>query len=165
MIFKNKISYFIGEYRFLSNFYPAEVLLGSMVFRTVEHAWQAAKTDDIATRREIQKLYTPNKAKGYGRQIVLKEGWDKVKLLVMRDLLNQKFKENEYFRSLLKNTGQVQLIEGNGWHDNYWGKCNCQTCRRNGAVGQNHLGRILMQIRSEIREVSPFDIPDDLFTI
>jgi hypothetical protein len=38
---------FHNEYRFLSNFYPAEVSFEGLVFPTVEHAYVAAKTTDI----------------------------------------------------------------------------------------------------------------------
>lgn len=40
------IDRFSGEYRFLSNFYLAEVELDGEVYPTVEHAFQAAKSPD-----------------------------------------------------------------------------------------------------------------------
>lgn len=38
------ISEFQGQYRFLSNFWPAVVQLDGIYYPTVEHAYQAAKT-------------------------------------------------------------------------------------------------------------------------
>lgn len=35
-----------------------------------------------------------------------------------------------------------ELIEGNYWHDTYWGVCE--------GVGENHLGKLLMEIRNEL---------------
>jgi len=39
-----RIESFSGQYRFLSNFYPARVMLGDgRIYPSVEHAYQAAK--------------------------------------------------------------------------------------------------------------------------
>ena len=38
------VARFQGEYAFLSNFYPALVLSGGIVYPTLEHAYQAEKT-------------------------------------------------------------------------------------------------------------------------
>ena len=45
-------------------------------------------------------------------------------------------------------TGDAELIEGNTWHDNYWGVCSCSKC--NGR-GKNRLGKLLMKVREELR--------------
>ena len=37
-------------------------------------------------------------------------------------------------------------MEGNGWHDTFWG-VDLKT-----GEGEKHLGRILMQVREELRE-------------
>ena len=56
--------------------------------------------------------------------------------------VHQKF-QNENLRKLLLATGDAELIEGNYWHDYYWGICN--------GVGQNWLGKILMEEREKIK--------------
>ena len=48
------ITSFAGEYSFLSNFYPCAITLDGDDYPTVEHAFQAAKTDDPAQRRSIR---------------------------------------------------------------------------------------------------------------
>lgn len=65
-------------------------------------------------------------------------------LLVMRDLLQQKF-SNGILREQLLATGDQELIEGNTWGDTFWGVCNGE--------GQNVLGKMLMNIREELRNV------------
>jgi len=46
-------------------------------------------------------------------------------------------------REKLLETDNRQLVEGN-WHgDTFWGAC--------GGKGQNHLGKILMEVREELR--------------
>jgi hypothetical protein len=44
---------------------------------------------------------------------------------------------------LLLDTSDKVLIEENNWNDTFWGVCN--------GVGENNLGRLLMQVRGEIQ--------------
>ena len=60
----------------------------------------------------------------------------------MKILLRQKFGD-AWLRAKLLATGDAELIEGNYWHDTFWGMCN--------GKGENHLGRLLMEVRSELR--------------
>jgi len=139
------ITSFKSEYAFLSNFAPAKVVLDGLEYPTVEHAYQAAKTTDQYSRRDIKLLDSPGKAKRYGRSVIMRLDWHMVKDRIMMDLLKQKFKQEPY-RTLLKNTGNQKLIEGNTWGDRYWG-CEWQAGQW---VGLNRLGYMLMYIRSEI---------------
>lgn len=137
----DKIEKFDGEYRWLSNFWPAEVILDGEKYISTEHAYQAAKTLDLDLRKEIQAAKYPGKAKKLGQKVILREDWEGVKLAVMEDLLRQKFQDPELRQALL-DTGTAELIEGNHWNDCFWGICNNK--------GTNHLGRLLMKIRKEI---------------
>lgn len=138
------IDQFTGEYRFLSNF--AEVAGGinfdGLTYPTVEHAYQAAKTLDPDQRGYIQMLVSPGAAKRSGKCIQLRSDWETVKFPIMLSLLRLKFAREPFCTKLLA-TGGAELIEGNTWHDTIWGVCN--------GVGQNHLGRMLMQVRRELR--------------
>lgn len=136
------ITSFSGEHRFLSNFYPSIIPFEGITFATVEHAYQAAKTLDFDARLRIAALATPGEAKKAGRELVLRPGWEAVKVDVMRRLLKRKFRHPELARLLLA-TGDEPLVEGNHWNDTFWGVCN--------GVGANHLGRLLMEVRRKLR--------------
>ncbi len=136
---------FKNEYRFLSNFWPSEVEFDGEVYLTVEHAYQAAKSNDVEYRRLIKDCSTPGQAKKLSKKLLkqssIREDWDEYKLLVMLDLLRKKFKHSE-LRNLLIQTNGMELIEENSWNDVFWGVCK--------GVGENHLGKLLMQVREEI---------------
>jgi ribA/ribD-fused uncharacterized protein len=132
------ISEFQGDCRWLSNFYPAKVTLDGVVYPTVEHAYQAAKTHNWIERKSILLADTPGKAKRLGGRATLREDWHEVKLSVMKGLVQQKFTDPT-LRRLLLATGDEELVEGNRWNDTFWGVCN--------GTGLNHLGRIIMQVR------------------
>ena len=137
---------FTGVLDFCSNFHPSPVF----GYRTVEAAYQAAKTTDSAVRARIRAAPTPGQAKRLGRGIALRSGWEEMKLDVMRTLVREKFSRYHALAERLLATGDVELVERNYWRDTFWGIC--------GGRGENHLGRILMDLRSELRaaaEVSP----------
>lgn len=134
------INNFSGQYRWLSNFSPAMVTLDGVQYISVEHAYQAAKSFDHHYRMSIARCPTPTDAKRLGRTVPLRSDWSDVKLQVMEHLLRQKFSQ-PFFHSKLMATGTEHLIEGNYWHDTFWGVCN--------DVGDNHLGKLIMRIRDE----------------
>lgn len=134
----NTIKGFSGPYRFLSNFYPAIVQFDGMNFPTVEHAYQAAKFEDVAIRRSVQFCTTPAKAKHFGGSGLIRSDWSKIRYGIMHDLVMQKFSTPELSKMLLS-TGNKYLEETNTWGDVYWGVCN--------GVGENNLGKILMSVR------------------
>lgn len=72
----------------------------------------------------------------------MRDDWERVKLAVMLDLLRQKFAHADLRAQLIATSDDV-LVEGNTWGDTFWGMCN--------GVGLNHLGRLLMQVRAEVR--------------
>ena len=141
------ITSFKGQYRFLSNFYPVEVELDGIVYQSVEHAYQAAKTTDPVKRAEIAIAETAARAKKLGQRLARRPDWETVRLPTMEALLRQKFAVPEN-AALLVATGRADLVEGNFWHDQFWGTC---TCAKHKGLGENHLGDLLMTIRAELQ--------------
>lgn len=136
------ITKFEGEHRFLSNFYAVKIEYAGLVYPTVEHAYQAAKSDSVAERMFIARAETPGKAKKIGKMLALRPDWESVKDNVMLALLFEKFEQPDLAQRLL-NTGESLLIEGNTWGDKYWGVCDGE--------GLNKLGKLLMFVRDHIR--------------
>jgi ribA/ribD-fused uncharacterized protein len=142
-----KITEFQGDYRFLSNFYPATVEFEGITYPSVEHAYQAAKTLDMNQRRRIAAIPEPADAKKAGRALnPQRPDWDKVKFLVMEECVRYKFAHDLKLRAKLLATGSAILEEGNNWNDRIWG-----ICPPNSDNGENHLGKILMRVRAELR--------------
>ena len=151
----NCIDCFDGEYRFLSNFYPSEVTAewneDRVKVKTVEHAFQAAKAMRRADFDAICAAPTPGRAKRLGREIMLRPGWDAVKHDVMEKLVREKFQDPKLREKLLATRADAELIEGNTWGDVYWGAVATSDGQWE---GENHLGKILMKVRQELRAVS-----------
>lgn len=148
------IDKFDGEFSFLSNFYifdpPITIRLnsfnaignGEITVNNTEAAFQAGKSKEPLKYQNI----SPKEAKKAGRHErmskIEKSQWDNYKKLVlMKQLLKLKF-DNPDLQQKLIATYPEELIEGNYWHDTYWGVCE--------GVGENHLGKLLMEIRNEL---------------
>ena len=130
------IDSFSGEYDFLSNFYMIPLVYEGITYTNSEAAFQAAKI-----------FYPGDKGR---RAITLRSDWESVKDGIMLDILRAKFKQNPHLRRLLIETGDAVLVEGNTWHDCYWGDCHCPKCQSK--PGKNMLGKLLMKVRNELKQ-------------
>lgn len=138
------IDKFTGNYRFLSNFYPSSVTYAGRKFKSVEHAYQAAKSKDKEDHKKLAEMDKPGDAKRYGNNVKLRDDWDKVKIDIMADLISQKFIDHKDLRDKLLSTGNEELVEGNTWGNKFWGVC--------AGEGHNTLGKLLMALRDFIRQ-------------
>jgi ribA/ribD-fused uncharacterized protein len=144
---------FSGDYQFLSNFYPRgfwwdHPLFDSKFALTAEHHFQAAKA---ATRADWERVHQARYAfiaKRLGRAIKKRDDWDEIRVAVMRSILQAKFAD-PILRAKLLATGEAELIEGNTWSDTFWGMVYTGPL---GWVGDNHLGKLLMEIRKDIAD-------------
>ena len=150
-----KLSYGLGFFSaacYLSNFYPCDFICRDTPFKSVEQGYQALKAlickrPDIY--RQIMETPLPAKAKNIARYIATTQEWENMKLSIMEELLYCKFRQNKQLYYQLLNTRPHDLFE-------------CTTCEfwgtgcRFGSVamdeksweGNNHLGRLLMKVRS-----------------
>ena len=150
------IDSFTNDYRFLSNFYPVVINHDGIRYASVEHAYQAAKTLVLSERYELSGTrwdvdlgrpvvgdpMSASAAKRYGNRVTLRPDWEFIKLDVMHQLVLAKFQHPRLMR-LLYDTVPFELVEGNAWNDRYWGVCD--------GIGENHIGKILMAVRDELR--------------
>lgn len=117
-----------------------DVGFGTKEYTSVEHAFQAAKATTLEDHERVRTAPGPGYAKMEGRQITLRDDWEKVKYDVMLECLRAKF-EIPSFKGRLLSTADRELREDSptdfvwGWRNN----------------GQNLLGKALMQVREELR--------------
>jgi len=143
---------FRGEFSFLSNFHSdmRPIELEGVTYPTVEHAYQATKTLNRTHRMKIARAASPAIAKRMGGKnghdgfkIELRPDWDRVKIETMAKCLARKF-EQPALKAKLLATGDLYLMEGNWYGDEFWGwsfKTN---------AGLNMLGRCLMALRNHL---------------
>jgi len=127
---------------YLSNFYEVPVRYEGLTYRNAESAFQASKCANKEERNWF--IDTPaHIAKAKGRKVEMRPDWNEVRLSVMWDILQAKFTQNYGLLTMLIETDNQEIVEGNTWNDKFWGKCNGE--------GMNHLGIMLMAIREEAK--------------
>jgi len=147
------IDTFRGEYFCFSNFSPSTIIRP-----TVEHVYQANRTFDPQWQKQIMAAGKASEAKQLAK--LCKEAgkerpdWHKVNISVMFCLVLPKFMFDSGYRNILLGTDDQDIIEGNWWHDNFWGDCRCQRCVN--IPGQNNLGKVLMSIRVFLKGFSTY---------
>jgi ribA/ribD-fused uncharacterized protein len=136
------IDSFRGANSFLSNMSTSPFKVGTKDYPSVEHFYQAMKTDIPEERAKILAAKTASEAKRIGRTVKLRKNWSKIQVEVMDTALRAKFQQNPELKKKLIDTGNAELIEGNTWNDKFWGVVDGE--------GSNWLGKLLMQIREEL---------------
>lgn len=144
----------VGKWWFLSPYaelpIKMEVEGKSYVFPTLEHYYQAMKFYASDARFEtIINLKTPDEARLLTKTPEYKSNrradFTANKFRIMEDGLRAKFTQNPQAAAMLKATGDALLVK------------SCPVCYKCGfgeGSGQNHMGKILMQIRKELQKQS-----------
>jgi ribA/ribD-fused uncharacterized protein len=141
------ISRLDGPWRLLSNFHRHPVAFRGTWWPSAEHAFQSAKRRDPGYWQALLGHPAPADAKRLGRRVqVDRPDWDAWRVPVMMEVLTAKFTDPGLRRGLLA-TGGALIVEGNSWHDQFWGDCQCgrPSCA---APGRNVLGCLLMAARA-----------------
>ena len=138
------IKEFKNQYFFSSNFYECPIYYNKLVFCNAEAAFQAQKVIDEKEQYKFINL-NASQARKLGKTIALREDWEEVKDNIMYEIVKRKFTVNKELQQKLIDTKDEELVEGNWWHDTYWG-VDSKT-----GIGQNKLGKILMKVREEVK--------------
>jgi hypothetical protein len=140
---------FKDKHFFLSNFFTCRIKWQGKEYKSVEHLFQASKATCERDHELIRNAPTPKDAKKWGSGIQCRADWEEIKIEVMRGALLMKFADDKLAGRLL-DTRNAPLVEGNFWHDNFWGKCWCVECIESGRHDRayNVLGLLLMEIRA-----------------
>jgi len=131
----------------LSNFAPFPVRLKDRVWPTSEHYFQAQKFAGTEHEEAIRRAAGPMIAArmGRSRKRPLRPDWEQVKDAVMLEALRAKFEQHPELQRRLLQTGDAELVEHTK-NDLYWADGG-------DGSGLNRLGRLLMQVRSELKTI------------
>lgn len=131
------------EYGEFSNFYPVPIRIGGKTYPSAEHYFQACKACSRKEHEAIRLTPTPGEAKRKGRGVALRTDWEEAKMGVMHSALRAKFSQHDDLKALLLSSGD-RVIHEDSPSDKIWGWM--------GGQGQDLLGKLLMELRTELRE-------------
>jgi len=145
------VLFYAGEFgHFMSNFSAFEVNYDGQIWKTSEHAYQAAKfPKDSSVYKEILAATSAHNALKLAERNHEhnRSDWNETeKICVMTVIVRAKHDQHEYIQRKLLETGNAELIE-NSPTDSFWG-------RGPDWKGRNELGKIWMRLRQEMHSVS-----------
>lgn len=155
------ITKFRGDHYFLSSMYPLEqgvITRDGVVVDSVEIGYQADKFSNPVIRDQVLMSRDGFAAKKLAKRlnaegVTERQDWvSETKVRVMRWYVRQKFGRNPDVAEQLLGTGDAELVEGNRWHDRFWGATMetgvpQSTEEPVQLVGRNQLGILLMETR------------------
>lgn len=134
----------VGKTVWLRNDYPTPIKVGTIVYPSVEHAFQAAKYTDDNTKRRIANSDVRT-ARKLGHRAVISDDWHLYQLDVMEALLAVKFSCPQ-LKSLLINSDEAEIVYED---DVFWGQDS------NG-YGADHLPQMLMALRQKLQFIEGY---------
>ena len=144
---KHKVFFYKAndEYGEFSNFAKYPIILKGKEWPTSEHYFQGQKFEGTAHEETIRKAKNAFSAAKLGRSLApLPKDWDDKRVSVMFEAVQAKFTQHPELRNMLLATGDVELIEHTR-NDDFWAD-------RGDGSGQNMLGKILMDVRAELKK-------------
>ena len=143
----------VEPYGYLNNFKKAPMFVYGRWWKNVEAAYQAQKTLVPEEYDTIWLAKHPRDARNLGQKVTVRPDWNEIKIAVMHECVLNKFIQNGDLRKKLFSTGEEDIAEDSPI-DSFWG------LGPNGD-GLNHLGKILVQVRAELRTTNY----DELFPL
>ena len=137
-------------YGVFSNLYKRAVLFEGEVFPTAEHAYQAGKARKPQVRKWLLSAPSPSllAMAAHGLYVWdIAPDWSQIKFDRMKRILLAKYSQHDDLLQLLLSTGNARLVESatvDNAVNRLWGEVN--------GKGQNKLGELLMEVRSELRQ-------------
>jgi N-glycosidase YbiA len=140
-----QILFYEGKWYMFSNFSSFAVHWRGQDWMTVEHAYQASKFLDKETQDLVRNARSAHDSKKIARAHyeMARPDWQEVKLGIMEEILCAKLDQHPYVKQKLLESGNATIVEDSP-KDSYWG-------RGPDWKGENHLGRLWMKLRYQLR--------------
>lgn len=143
----------VGDFAELSNFFPSEFTSEGVVWRSVEHFYQAAKFASLFDRESIRACPTAADARNLAwgdLHAKVNPDWDNMRVAVMQTALRLKYQACAPARCKLLSTWPYPIAE-DSLTDSFWGLGS-------DGLGHNTLGVLLEALRSDLLGLPPLSI-------
>lgn len=144
----------------LSNMFPCKITYKDKLFHGVDHLYyyllyfqhptvqnKIAKCKGVCANFKAKKIGDENAE-------LIKDITDSQKVNLIMKCIRLKYQQNRHCSDYLLGSNDAVLVEHAYWGDTFWG---CML--KNGLYeGENHTGKILMQIRDELRDRESSDL-------
>ena len=137
---------------YLSNFADYPVTLEQQEWQTSEHCYQASKFTNKTIINQIKNATSPESAFELSRKFSdkVRDDWLDTRYQRMLDIVSAKFNQHTRLAYYLVAT-EDRIIKEHSHKDDYWGDGG-------DGHGKNCLGKILMQVREELKQTPRFSL-------
>lgn len=139
------VFFYEKDFYMFSNFSSFTVEWRGNLWMTAEHAYQAAKFEDLSIVKAILEARSAHDAKriAHANKGVMSSSFAEKKIEIMKSILQAKATQHLYVREVLLSTESREIIEDSP-KDSFWGWGPNKD-------GQNRLGKLWMEVREEVR--------------
>lgn len=140
---------------YFSNFYRCDIRYNSVLFDSAERAYQFERCKRLGAPEAAQQVLDargPQDCKRVSSYIKSNNEWDSQKRGKMKEIVLEKFSQNDQLLHTLLLTGNKNLIEATT--DTFWGAAAVIGSKllKNGTwKGRNELGSILTEVREDLK--------------
>ena len=139
-----------GDFSNMAGSYP--IVVNGIRIPSVEALYQACRFPlNVEAQQKIITQHSPMTAKMVGKpyRLETRDDWESVRVLLMKWVLRVKLAQHwDRFSSKLLESGDMPIVELSK-RDSFWGATKLDD---NIYCGVNALGRLLMELRQQIRE-------------
>lgn len=142
---EKQIFFYENEFYVFSNFSSFMLEWKGKLYMTSEHVYHSEKFEDEEIKEQIRNTRSAHDAMklAQANEDKYRADWGDIELKVMKDILRAKVEQHPYVKKKLLQSGDKELIE-DSWRDAFWGWGPDKD-------GKNHLGKLWMEVREEIR--------------
>ncbi len=171
MVVTDKFVLFWGEEDIYSNFHPSRFSLDGNVFHWSEQAFMWLKAVEFGDRAVAQQILeqtprnsSPLECKRLGRKVSPfdEKTWSVRSVEAMRRAVSAKFSQIPELRRQLLDSGDRILVEASPYDRIWgigWGESDPQAQDPSQWKGQNLLGKVLMEVREQLRTDRAVAVP------
>ena len=141
---EKQIFFYEHEFYIFSNYSSFMLEWKGTLYPTSEHAYHSEKFEDGQLKEQIKNCRSAHDSQKFANAHVAERraDWDSIKLSIMKQILHAKVAQHPYIKKKLIESDDRELIE-NSWRDDFWGWGPNKD-------GANHLGKLWMEVRSEV---------------
>jgi predicted NAD-dependent protein-ADP-ribosyltransferase YbiA (DUF1768 family) len=152
LLYGSNVPNVIGQV--LCNMYPCVLTMKNMKFRSVEQAfYYLCFKENLDVQDKILTLKKPGEVTRYCANLKKDSDFEEKKLWVLESCLFKKYEQCEEFREILKNSGDLRLVETDDWGDNQFVGYKFLDGNKGMLSGNDYSGFVMMNVRQSGEEM------------
>ena len=135
------------EWGIFSNFAHTPIWYDGVTYKNVEQLFQMMKFTDKEVREKVYAAPNPKMTAKHYEKTHRRDDWGMIILDTMKQCLQLKYEQNEWFRTALERSKGRYIVEDQSSFKKSWADTGGVKRQGENYVGPNLMGRLLMELR------------------